>query len=582
MAKKPNIPPLFDGLPELIRQEDREFVQRPSAIEFQWDQAGVLWDQAGVSWDSVLGPEQILRTTMRAWQIELEDIAIDTERFTTLFDPDTCPVEFLPYILSLYGQPLNTDLQEVSQRAFVKNFSEFMRNKGTLISFEGMFRSLGFDPIITELYQSKIDAQIVKGLEVLPVSTNVIREVLGVGDGATTQFGPFYPENTTLIPNKVIIEAGTQTIIDDGLGALVGDIGGGTNTVEYDTGVINVDFADPVPLDVEVLVTYEYLFDAFPEDFTRTEKSDEGDGFADTFQYLAEFDRLTPGTIEITANGLTVTDDGAGNLVGDIGGGTNTIDYSTGAIDVTFSAIIPVDVPVYTKYEYEARFRSSFFDGFIVPTNPALPFTPQLTLRVLSLFFILKPIHSVPRKLALLLLFDDSLIPVDADPFEENMLINSGIETFNAGLFHGKPWAPDYNNEVDLVPQIRDGRQTDDRFPAALAQARTDTITTADVAPTTTNFSILDTTNLGTEDLVVFTSGPDQGLHGVITAYAPAGSFTDITVSPALQKVPGIGDSVTILRGTARMDWLLSSKKAFDELEVVQTPPGTVTALGEY
>lgn len=51
---------------------------------------------------------------------------------------------------------------------------------------------------------------------------------------------------------------------------------------------------------------------------------------------------IKPSSVTITAgyNGgtLTITDDGSGNLIGDVdGGGTNTINYATGEIDLTFS-----------------------------------------------------------------------------------------------------------------------------------------------------------------------------------------------------------------------------------------------------
>lgn len=46
---------------------------------------------------------------------------------------------------------------------------------------------------------------------------------------------------------------------------------------------------------------------------------------------------VTASTLTLTDGTLTVTDDGAGNLIGNVGVGTNTIDYSTGAYDVTFS-----------------------------------------------------------------------------------------------------------------------------------------------------------------------------------------------------------------------------------------------------
>jgi len=47
---------------------------------------------------------------------------------------------------------------------------------------------------------------------------------------------------------------------------------------------------------------------------------------------------------------LNVTDDGAGNLIGDIGVGVNTVNYNTGAIDVTFSQVVPSGEDVRVLY----------------------------------------------------------------------------------------------------------------------------------------------------------------------------------------------------------------------------------------
>ena len=73
------------------------------------------------------------------------------------------------------------------------------------------------------------------------------------------------------------------------------------------------------------------------------------------------------------AGTLNVTDDGNGNLIGDIAaaGGTNTINYQTGAIDVRFSAIIPLNVDITIAYN---------------PANPSIPqavlfWQNQITLR---------------------------------------------------------------------------------------------------------------------------------------------------------------------------------------------------------
>lgn len=50
---------------------------------------------------------------------------------------------------------------------------------------------------------------------------------------------------------------------------------------------------------------------------------------------------VTIGAVDVIGNALQVRDDGAGNLIGDVGVGTNTVNYTTGAINVTFSANVP-------------------------------------------------------------------------------------------------------------------------------------------------------------------------------------------------------------------------------------------------
>lgn len=58
---------------------------------------------------------------------------------------------------------------------------------------------------------------------------------------------------------------------------------------------------------------------------------------------------ITPSSITLTDGTLTVTDDGSGNLVGNIGAGTNTINYTTGAYDVTFSGATSAVTASYTS-----------------------------------------------------------------------------------------------------------------------------------------------------------------------------------------------------------------------------------------
>jgi hypothetical protein len=63
---------------------------------------------------------------------------------------------------------------------------------------------------------------------------------------------------------------------------------------------------------------------------------------------------VVPGTIVIHAGSQTVTDDGSGNLIGDISTDPmdpNTIVYSTGVIVVTFRSSVPNGIPIYVTYD---------------------------------------------------------------------------------------------------------------------------------------------------------------------------------------------------------------------------------------
>jgi len=88
------------------------------------------------------------------------------------------------------------------------------------------------------------------------------------------------------------------------------------------------------------------------------EQLDVGDGATTTLgSGTLAYTPVKPGTFVLTtkASGsdLEITDDGNGNLIGDIGAGTNTINYATGAVAVDWSAAPDANEPINAAYSYD-------------------------------------------------------------------------------------------------------------------------------------------------------------------------------------------------------------------------------------
>lgn len=76
-----------------------------------------------------------------------------------------------------------------------------------------------------------------------------------------------------------------------------------------------------------------------------------GDGTRTNFSTTLAYTPVRPGTIAVTAGGVTGLDNGQGTISGT--GISGTIDYATGAINVTFTAAPAADVVVSTAYNYD-------------------------------------------------------------------------------------------------------------------------------------------------------------------------------------------------------------------------------------
>ena len=99
-------------------------------------------------------------------------------------------------------------------------------------------------------------------------SSDVDVELVDTGDGASTTKGSGTLEYTPVKPGTLVlttvIAATDAEITDDGNGALIGDIGGGTNTIDYTTGAIVVDWtAAP---DSGAAINAAYTFDGEAND----------------------------------------------------------------------------------------------------------------------------------------------------------------------------------------------------------------------------------------------------------------------------------------------------------------------------
>ncbi len=96
--------------------------------------------------------------------------------------------------------------------------------------------------------------------------------------------------------------------------------------------------------------------DSYSSPRVESEQVGTGDGATTNFTHSAAYTPVERGTVEIIENGLgiSIQDDGNGNLIGDVdGGGANTINYDTGAIDVTLASAPASSALVQVSYNYD-------------------------------------------------------------------------------------------------------------------------------------------------------------------------------------------------------------------------------------
>lgn len=97
--------------------------------------------------------------------------------------------------------------------------------------------------------------------------------------------------------------------------------------------------------------------------YVTSEQIDISDGVTPMYTYVT-FEQPLAGTISITAGTHIVTDDGAGNLIGDVdGSASNTVDYDSGSISFSFSSPVPDSgEPISIEYNYPLEYQRSESD----------------------------------------------------------------------------------------------------------------------------------------------------------------------------------------------------------------------------
>jgi hypothetical protein len=261
------LPDLYDFLPQVVRDHDTELVNREDVPIYFWDSAP-SWDTEPFEWDAVIGPEPILRSTLRTMQVELDTSAREIQDLGDIYNLDRTRDAFLPYIASLLGTPLPAGSSK-NQRAFLDRIVDLYKRKGTPLSFVQMFSSLGFDVELVEKYQRFTDGAFVGGPQSVITGGNlIVREQVGTLDSGA---GPYriqslYPYLRGTLELRVFTtdDLTPEIIIDDGAGGWSNEV---TGSVNYDAGTGTFTLSSvPTNTGGAIELTYRYVVDRFPHD----------------------------------------------------------------------------------------------------------------------------------------------------------------------------------------------------------------------------------------------------------------------------------------------------------------------------
>jgi hypothetical protein len=497
------LPSLYDLLPQIIRDYDINLVERGDVALYFWDSVPV-WDGDPYTWDEVIGPEPILKTTTRLWQLELERCREDIRRLTDLYNIRECPEKYINYLTSVYGLTVPSSNLEV-QREFLIRLPDVQRMKGSVRSFTQLFEALGFDVTLIERYQRRGDFGYVDGPQIRRVQTDEIKnEPLGVtiASAGPYRFDLMYlpVERGTLEVRVYDQSAVTPTVVrDDGQG---GWSGASTGVINYTTGVCTLTLpAVPTLIGQPINGTYRAFPDSFPDPFhVKYEDRVRSSVASVTLIPVNSSVTLTPelnSRLDFYINLLKP----AHVVFRDF-----TVQFSEEEDDSVDDSLYPVQATLIVESHFGTLYRGYGWDS-ITENGSLYPDPAFLGIGHRDQGEYLRYPVSHP-------------IVAERDPTET--------------------YAP------YVYPFLHDGRftqpesTTDYEWNWGDQLDTFDSVVTNDHAPSTSTLSIskLTGTALGVGDWICFTDGPAGGEGGQITNFTSHGTHYEVTIGSLLTDVP--------------------------------------------
>ena len=111
-------------------------------------------------------PDEVLKyllSVMEKERLEEEDLLAG---ILDLFDVDRCPAQYLKYLAYSIGLKLYAEDPEQAHREQIKQAIRWYKEKGTPLSFRILFRSLGYDALVWEIWTDDIECR--RNYEILP------------------------------------------------------------------------------------------------------------------------------------------------------------------------------------------------------------------------------------------------------------------------------------------------------------------------------------------------------------------------------------------------------------------------------